>query len=685
MNMKEGNLKELHFISRGGEMGEHIRSLDWSKTFVGSIHTWPQSLRTTLSILINSKFPMFLFWGPELVCFYNDAYRPSLGNEGKHPFALGMPGEQVWPEIWPIIKPLIDQVLSGAEATWHEDQLIPIFRNGKMEDVYWTFSYSPVYDESGNIGGVMVVCKETTKRVVQLNQQKDYLQSAIDIADLGTFNIEVATNTAVFSEKVKNWFGLDSTSESMEVISERVHPQDRQFVLRSLAQSLESEEQSHHDFGYRLLSSTDASIRHLRSIGKLHFQDSVPCSIIGIIQDVTPQITVLEKLKESEQRFRTMADASPSMIWALNPDSSLKYANKFMLKFLGISLQEFIDENWLHYIHPQDVEQTLQTIRETIAKRKLYRIEQRLIRHDGQYRWIFTQGAPSYYPNGELYGYVGSSIDITELKEAQQVLQGYAQELASANEELSAANEDISSSRNKLEESYSYLSRVNLDLDNFIYTASHDLKAPINNIEGLMHMLKGKMGKKGWEDQSISSIIDMIDASVLRFKRTVTDLADISKADKQMNDPCEAVDIAGLISGILLDLQIPIEQSNARIELEVEACPQIVFSKINLRSILYNLISNAIKYRDSVRTPHITISCRQEETYRVLSVADNGLGLKTSDENKIFGMFKRQHTHVEGTGVGLYIVKKIIENAGGKITVESKIGEGSLFQVYIKG
>jgi light-regulated signal transduction histidine kinase (bacteriophytochrome) len=222
-------------------------------------------------------------------------------------------------------------------------------------------------------------------------------------------------------------------------------------------------------------------------------------------------------------------------------------------------------------------------------------------------------------------------------------------------------------------------------LDNFIYTASHDLKAPINNIEGLMHMLKGKMGKKGWEDQSIEAIIDMIDASVLRFKRTVADLADISKVEKQMNDPCETVDIAGLISGILLDLQIAIEQSNARIELEVDACPQIVFSKINLRSILYNLISNAIKYRDSVRTPHITITCRQEEAYRVLSVADNGLGLKTSDENKIFGMFKRQHTHVEGTGVGLYIVKKIIENAGGKITVESKIGEGSLFQVYIKG
>lgn len=136
-----------------GEMGQLTRAFDWSKTSLGTVDTWPQSLQTTLSILLSSKFPMFLFWGDQLLCFYNDAYRPSLGKEGKHPGALGKPGKEVWPEIWPFIQPLIDQVRSGGEATWSENQLLPIYRNGKMEDVYWTFSYSPVNDESGQVGG----------------------------------------------------------------------------------------------------------------------------------------------------------------------------------------------------------------------------------------------------------------------------------------------------------------------------------------------------------------------------------------------------------------------------------------------------------------------------------------------------------------------------------------------------
>src|SRR5688572_19479741 len=122
----------VSFLHGGGEMAKLISIKDWSRTPLGEIDTWPQSLRTTLSIILHSKFPMFLFWGPQLICFYNDAYRPSLGKEGKHPVILGIPGVEAWPEIWHIIKPLIDQVMAGGEASWSENQLIPIYRNGKI-------------------------------------------------------------------------------------------------------------------------------------------------------------------------------------------------------------------------------------------------------------------------------------------------------------------------------------------------------------------------------------------------------------------------------------------------------------------------------------------------------------------------------------------------------------------------
>src|ERR1700749_1149921 len=127
--------QSLHrYVKDGGEMGELTRSFNWEDTVLGNPDDWPQNLLTTLGIILHSKFPMFLWWGPELIQFYNDAFRPSFGAEGgKHPNALGQRGEDCWQEIWPGIKPLIDQVIKNGQPTWSEDQLIPIYRNGTLE------------------------------------------------------------------------------------------------------------------------------------------------------------------------------------------------------------------------------------------------------------------------------------------------------------------------------------------------------------------------------------------------------------------------------------------------------------------------------------------------------------------------------------------------------------------------
>lgn len=142
------------FLEGGGELGALTRSYEWSTSPIGPFDQWPQSLRTTVSIILRSDFPMFLWWGEEMIQFYNDAYRPSLGQDGKHPTALGQRGVECWPEIWPIIYPLIQQVRFTGESFFIEDKLVPIYRNGKIEDVYWTFSYSAVVGEHGSIDGI---------------------------------------------------------------------------------------------------------------------------------------------------------------------------------------------------------------------------------------------------------------------------------------------------------------------------------------------------------------------------------------------------------------------------------------------------------------------------------------------------------------------------------------------------
>ena len=160
------NVASLVSIFEGGGVArETMRSVDWAKTPVGAPETWPPSLRTTLGIILNSRHPMFLWWGPDLIQFYNDAYVPSFG-QGKHPAAMGQRGADCWQEIWPIIYPQIDDVMARGKASWNESQLVPIFRNGRLEDVYWTYGYSPVLDDAGGIGGVLVVCTETTAGVL---------------------------------------------------------------------------------------------------------------------------------------------------------------------------------------------------------------------------------------------------------------------------------------------------------------------------------------------------------------------------------------------------------------------------------------------------------------------------------------------------------------------------------------
>ncbi len=152
-------------IAGGGEMGALIRAMDWSKTGLGPVSAWPQSLRTSVSTCLNSRFPILLWWGPKLVMLYNDAYRGILGTV-KHPMAMGTPGRDVWPEVWHIIGPMLEGVLATGEATWSENQLLLLERHGFAEECYFTFSYSAIRDESGGIGGIFCAVTETTGQIL---------------------------------------------------------------------------------------------------------------------------------------------------------------------------------------------------------------------------------------------------------------------------------------------------------------------------------------------------------------------------------------------------------------------------------------------------------------------------------------------------------------------------------------
>ena len=153
-------------VFRGSsDMATLMRAVKWETTPIGPVDEWSTSLRTTVSTLLASRHAMFLWWGPELIQFYNDAYRQSLGPD-RHPSALGQRGRECWAEIWPTIGHEVEAIMGGGDSTWHEDHLVPITRGDRVHDVYWSYSYSPVQDDDGSVGGVLVTVQETTRRVV---------------------------------------------------------------------------------------------------------------------------------------------------------------------------------------------------------------------------------------------------------------------------------------------------------------------------------------------------------------------------------------------------------------------------------------------------------------------------------------------------------------------------------------
>ena len=233
---------------------------------------------------------------------------------------------------------------------------------------------------------------------------------------------------------------------------------------------------------------------------------------------------------------------------------------------------------------------------------------------------------------------------------------------------------------NDLSKKNQELQQINNELDNFVYTASHDLKAPVLNIEGLIYALTAAM--EGQNTDRIPMMIEMMKTSVLKFKETIQALTEIARTNKNLDEDAEVIDLDEVLEDVRLGIHELIQETGTRIEANL-SCSHIRFPKANMSSVLQNLIINAIKYRSPDRLPLIVCSCKEEDSKVLIQVKDNGMGIPASQLNKIFMMFKRYHTHIEGTGVGLYLVKRIVENFGGSVKVESEVGQGTQFTLEL--
>jgi signal transduction histidine kinase len=224
------------------------------------------------------------------------------------------------------------------------------------------------------------------------------------------------------------------------------------------------------------------------------------------------------------------------------------------------------------------------------------------------------------------------------------------------------------------------LTRVNADLDSFVYMASHDLRGPINNLEGLVEALQAELPDPA---APTGPLLRMSQEAVARFQRTLDQLGEVLQLHAAADTTAPPVELAAVVDDLRQDLLPALQQTGGVLEVDADACPVVAIPAKSLRSILYNLLTNALKYRHPDRPPHVRLTCRTQAGYWCLSVEDNGLGLTADQQAELFALFRRFHDHVDGSGLGLYTVKKTAENLGGRVEVQSEPGVGSTFRVYV--
>lgn len=415
----KNNSTDYFFLQNGGNSAEIIRNIDWSLNPLGVPENWPENLKNTLATILSSKFPMFLWWGDDLIQFYNDSYRPSLGNEGKHPKAMGQKAVDCWPEIWYFIHPLITKILDTGESIWYDDLLLPIFRNGQLEDVYWTFSYSPVRDDDHQIKGVLVVCTETTEKVNynrKIEDSKNELEFAINAAELGTFDLDPLTEKFSANARLRDWYGLDAEEEILlSTAIDAIVNTDKERVIKAINNALQYESGGKFDIEYSIICPHTKNKRTVHCIGKVWFNnDKTAYRFNGTVQDITAYKKANEELLKSRQLTDLTIKSMGLGLFNVDlNENSIDYSPELSKIMTGSAQPNLTRRDFIKHIHPDDLSLRTEAISKGIESGTFY-YKPRVVWEDGSIRRVAISATRIMNGEGKPTAFSGTIVDITE-------------------------------------------------------------------------------------------------------------------------------------------------------------------------------------------------------------------------------------------------------------------------------
>ncbi|GAB3830423.1 PAS domain S-box protein [Hymenobacter jeollabukensis] len=383
--------------------------------------------------------------------------------------------------------------------------------------------------------------------------------------------------------------------------------------------------------------------------------DGAVLRLFGSNTDIHEQYELQAELRRSEVEFRFLADSIPQLVWTLEPDGTPSFLNEEWQKYTGLALAEVQQHGWGALVPESERDLAEHTLRENVRLGRVHEHENRLRRAaDGQYRWHLHRARPMRDVHGRIVRWFGTSTDIDDYKRFQH--------------DMEARNAE--------------LMRINQDLDNFVYTASHDLRQPIDNMGGIFHEL---VRSARFDDPDAPALVTMFEHSLEQIYTTIQELSALVQAQKHsLTAAPEEVRLERLTQEVLHSIGEQVRGAGAVVETDFAAVPAVEFIRPNLQSVLYNLLSNAVKYRAPDRPPRIRVWTERLPDAVQLTVQDNGLGIDLERHGKeLFQLFRRFHDHVPGSGTGLYLVQRLVQAHGGKLEVESQVGEGTTFRVWL--
>jgi PAS domain S-box-containing protein len=367
-------------------------------------------------------------------------------------------------------------------------------------------------------------------------------------------------------------------------------------------------------------------------------------------KEIAERKTAEIALRESEQRFRTVADAAPVLIWLAGTDKLCNYLNKAWLEFVGHPMEQELGNGWTNNIHPEELERCLQTYGNAFVRRQPFEMEYRIRHHTGAYRWILDRGVPRFGPDGTFQGYIGGCVDIDDQKRAEEKLEKVVAE------RTVALRETIG------------------ELEAFSYSISHDMRAPLRAMQSFALILEEECAPQISAEGK--QYIRRIVTAAERMDRLIQDVLTYSRVAR-VDMPLERVDVEKLIRDIL-DLYPMFRPPAAAINLEAPL-PPVLGAESVLTQCISNLLGNAIKFVAPGVKAHVHVWAETKGKKVRLFFKDNGLGIPQEAHERIFEIFQRVSKSYEGTGIGLAIVRKGVERMGGSVGLQSEPGKGSTF------